>query len=127
MITIITKITDLKIFKNYWLPLICRHREVQFIFSKIERNNMLDDWSNVKFAPRLEIKDIVPHTKTDVIYITKQNEIPTYELMLNFKNPQEGIVPKILNTNNDSSSFTVLKSKYPNFKRKNVNVSTYVI
>ena len=47
--------------------------------------------------------------------------------MLNFKNPQEGIVPKILNTNNDSSSFTVLKSKYPNFKRKNVNVSTYVI
>ena len=62
-----------------------------------------------------------------MIYITKQNEIPTYELMLNFKNPQEGIVPKILNTNNDSSSFTVLKSKYPNFKRKNVNVSTYVI
>ena len=127
MITIITEITDLKIFKNYWLPLICRHREVQFIFSKIERNNMLDDWSNVKFAPRLEIKDIVSHTKTDVIYITKQNEIPTYELMLNFKNPQEGIVPKILNTDNDSSSFTVLKSKYPNFKRKNVNVSTYVI
>ena len=127
MITFITEITDLKIFKNYWLPLICKHREVQFIFSKIEKNNMLTDWSNVKFAPRLEIKDIVPHTKTDVIYITKQNEIPTYELMLNFKNPQEGIVPKIHNTNNDSSSFTVLKNNFPNFKRKNINVSTYVI
>ena len=59
MITFITEITDLKIFKNYWIPLICKHREVQFIFSKIERNNMLVDWSNVKFAPKLEIKDIL--------------------------------------------------------------------
>ena len=128
MITIITDITDLKIFKNYWLPLVCRHRDVNFIFGNIEKNNMLTDWSNVEFIQKdVYCRKSVLQAKTKIIYITKQNEIPTYELMVKFRNPVEGIVPKIHNTREDSSSFTVLKSKYPNFKRNNINVTTYMI
>ena len=128
MITIITDITDLKIFKNYWLPLVCRHRDVNFIFGNIEKNNMLTDWSNVEFIKKdVYSRKTVEQAKTEIIYITKQNEIPTYELMVKFREPVEGIVPKIHNTGEDSSSFTALKSEYPNYKRNDIDITTYLI
>ena len=128
MITIITDITDLKIFKNYWLPLVCRHRDINFIFGNIEKNNMLTDWSNVEFIQKdVYSRKSVLQAKTKIIYITKQNEIPTYELMVKFREPIEGIVPKIHNTIEDSSAFTALKSEYPNYKRNDIDITTYVI
>ena len=134
MITIITEITDLKIFKNYWLPLVCRHRDVNFIFGNIEKNNLLVDWSNVEFIKKdVYSRENILRAKTEIIYITKQNEIPTYELMVKFRNPVEGIIPKIHNTNDDSSSFSISKNiyggiqLYPNFKRSSIDVTTYLI
>lgn len=127
MITFVVEIKDLDIFKNYWLPLVCRHREVQFIFCKIENDKLLDDWTNVFFAPSSEIKDVIPYAKNNIVYVGQENEIPTYQLMVKLRKPKEGIVPKIHNTNEDSNSFTVLKNKYPNYERKDIDVSTYVV
>ncbi len=128
MITIITEMTDSNIFTNYWVPLIYKHRDSNFIFGKCKelKRPMMSDWRNVIFSNK-SIDDLVEQAKTEIIYITKQNEIPTYELMVKFREPVEGIVPKNYITKEDSSSFTALKSKYPNFKKNNINVMTYVI
>ena len=114
MITIVTEMTDPHIFRNFWMPLICKHREVEFIFGKTENLEYPSsfDWSNVKFGANLEVKDLVKYAKKNLVYITKQNEIPTYELMVRLRNPKEAIVPKIHGTDTDSSSFTANKDKY---------------
>ena len=133
MITIITEMTDPNIFKNFWMPLICKHREVNFIFGKTESLEYPPSfvWSNVKFGAKLGVKDLVKYAKTDIVYITKQNEIPTYELMVRLRNPQEAIIPKIHGTDTDSSSFTAKKDKYikaQGFGRRIVqDVTTYLI
>jgi len=145
MITIITEMTDSEIFKTYWVPLICKYREIQFMFGNAGqlKRPVMDDWSNAAFGTK-PIDLLVEHAKTNIIYITKQNEIPTYELMVCLMKPQEGIIPKIrkltptgsVDTNEDSSSFTISKASFPQTKNYNIrdlfyansiNVTTYVI
>ena len=114
MITIICKMTSSYVFENYWVPLICKHRDDYFIFTdtKYLTRPQMNDWSNVSFSLVDEVQDIVKLAPTKVVYITNANEIPTYELMLRFRKPQPGLVPKIHNTNRDSKSFTVLQDNY---------------
>ena len=92
MITILADITDSNIFKNYWVPLICKHREVEFIFGKTKnvKRPKMADWSNVKFAAEKDSSRLVKFASNKFIYMTVQNEIPTYELMVNLRNPKEG-------------------------------------
>ena len=129
MITIVTDITDSDLLKTYWCPLICKHREVQFLFGStkdVKRPNM-KDWSNVRFATK-PAKDLVKHANTKYVYMTVQNEIPTYKLMVDLINPVEGLVPKIHGTDEDSSSFVVKKNNYPKFETKvTSDVTTYLL
>jgi len=133
MITILCKMTTASVFENYWVPLICKHRDVQFMFTdtKYLVRPKMDDWSNVSFSLVEEVQDVVKLANTKIVYITNANEIPTYELMLRLRNPQPGIVPKIYNTNRDSKSFTVLKDYYQGetvCRHKIINdVTTYEI
>ena len=89
------------------------------------------DWSNVKFGKSITVWEAVRYVKTDMIYITKQNEIPTYQLMVSLMNPREGVSPKIHNTDTKSSSFTVLKNNYRGESEcKNITndeVTTYLV
>ena len=129
MITILADITDSKIFKDYWVPLICKHREVEFIFGKTKnvKRPKMSDWSNVKFAAEKGASRLVKFASNKFIYMTVQNEIPTYELMVNLRNPKEGTVPKIHGTDKDSSSCVVKKDNYPEFKKVESDVTTYLI
>tara|TARA_B100000963_G_scaffold360137_1_gene389888 strand:+ start:1243 stop:1644 length:402 start_codon:yes stop_codon:yes gene_type:complete len=114
MITIICKMTNSNLFENYWVPLICKHRDVYFIFADTRylSKPQISDWSNVSFSLVENLEDVVEFAPTKVVYITVATEIPTYELMLRFRKPQPGLVPKIHNTNRDSKSFTVLRDHY---------------
>ena len=97
MITIITEMTNAELFKNYWMPLICKYREFSFIFAKTEglQYPAMSDWSNVKFAKTQSAEEVIKHAETEFVYLTKQNEIPTYELMVQLRTPEDGLVPKI--------------------------------
>ena len=79
MITFVMEMTDSYLFKTYWMPLVCKHRDVNFIFGKTENLDYpkMSDWSNVKFGAKLGVKDLVKYAKTNIVYITVQNEIPT--------------------------------------------------
>tara|TARA_Y100000816_G_scaffold11373_1_gene7452 strand:- start:4609 stop:5007 length:399 start_codon:yes stop_codon:yes gene_type:complete len=132
MITFICEMTDNNLFRNYWIPLICRHRDFKFIFTNTKDIVCPSlDWSNVKFGKSITVWEAVRYVKTDMIYITKQNEIPTYQLMVSLMNPREGISPKIHNTDTKSSSFTVLKNNYRGESEcKNITndeVTTYLV
>ena len=63
MITIITEMTDEELFKTYWMPLICRHREIKFIFAKTGelKHPPMKDWSNVLFAPTKSLEEVIEH------------------------------------------------------------------
>ena len=132
MITIITDITDSDILKTYWCPLICKYREMQFIFGRTKDviRPKMKDWSNVRFAAKNNAKGLVSFANTKFVYMTVQNEIPTYELMVRLREPQEGLVPKIHGSNKDSSSYVISKENYINkikFNKTINDVTTYVI
>lgn len=129
MITFIADITDSDIFRDYWVPLICKHREVEFIFGKTKdlKRPKMSDWSNVRFAAEKDSPKLVKHAKNKFIYMTVQNELPTYELMVNLREPKEGLVPKIHGTDKDSSSIVVKRDTYPEVKKIETDVTTYVI
>lgn len=129
MITIITEMTDSKTFENYWVPLVCKYREHEFIFCKTSGLNVpkMKDWSNVRFASKSKIDDVIKHAKYDFLYITNQDEIPTYELMTTLREKPEGLVPKIHGTNNDGLSFSVYKKNYPKFEKMESSITTYKI
>ena len=63
MITIITEMTNAELFKNYWMPLICKYREFNFIFAKTEglQYPAMRDWSNVKFAKTQSAEEVIKH------------------------------------------------------------------
>lgn len=91
--TILTDITDSELFKLYWLPLVCKYREVNFIFANskgIEYPSMFD-WSNVKFGPHHSRDELVKEVKTSAVYLTYQNEIPTYQLMTILREGKTGV------------------------------------
>ena len=108
MITIITDMTDGKLFENYWMPLICKYREVDFIFTKTKGLEYPKkfNWSNVKFAPNGHRDQVIPYAKTDVVYLTYQNEIPTYQLMTCLREGK----PNIGTLNGES--FSIRKNNY---------------
>ena len=133
-VTIITDMTDSEILKTYWCPLVCKHREVDFIFGKSEnvKRPKMKYWSNVRFTATKGRDRLVKFAKADMVYMTVQDEIPTYELMVLLTGkPKEGIVPKIHGTDKDSLSYTVKKNNYngerPDFKTTFSNVTTYKI
>ena len=129
MITIITEMTNAELFKNYWMPLICKYREFNFIFAKTEglQYPAMRDWSNVKFAKTQSAEEVIKHAETKFVYLTKQNEIPTYELMVKLRTPQDGLIPKIHNTDSNSSSLIVSKENYNKVKTFTGNVGTYKV
>lgn len=129
MITIITEMTDEKLFKTYWMPLICKYREFKFIFAKTKGLNhpSMNDWSNVLFAPTKSLEEVIEHAKTKFVYLTKQNEIPTYELMVKLRNPEDGLIPKIHNTNKQSNSVMISKENYNKVATYVGDIGTYVV
>ena len=129
MITIITEMTDEQLFKTYWMPLICKYREFNFIFAKTEglKYPSMDDWSNVKFAPTHNAEEVIKYAETKFVYLTKQNEIPTYELMVKLREPEDGLVPKIHNTNKQSNSVMISKKSYNKISTYTGDVGTYVV
>ena len=129
MITIITEMTDEELFKTYWMPLICKYREFKFIFAKTEglKHPPMNDWSNVLFAPTKSLEEVIEHAETQFVYLTKQNEIPTYELMVKLRNPDDGLVPKIHNTNEQSNSVMISKKSYNKISTHTGDVGTYVV
>ena len=129
MITIICKMTSSYVFENYWVPLICKHRDVYFIFTdtKYLTRPQMNDWSNVSFSLVDEVQDVVKLAPRKVVYITNANEIPTNELMLRFRKPQPGLVPKIHNTNKQSNSVMISKKSYNKIPTYIGDVGTYVV
>tara|TARA_B100000035_G_C20913322_1_gene514999 strand:- start:346 stop:735 length:390 start_codon:yes stop_codon:yes gene_type:complete len=129
MITIITEMTDAVLFQNYWMPLICKYREFNFIFTKTKglKYPAMLDWSNVKFAPTQSAEQVIKHAETKFVYLTKQNEIPTYELMVKLREPEDGLIPKIHNTNERSSSIMFLKENYNKTTNYVGDVGTYLV
>ena len=129
MITIITEMTNAELFKNYWMPLICKYREFSFIFAKTEglQYPAMSDWSNVKFAKTQSVAEVIKHAETEFVYLTKQNEIPTYELMVKLRTPEDGLVPKIHNTNEQSDSVMILKKSYNKIPTYVGDVGTYIV
>ncbi len=129
MITIITEMTDEELFKTYWMPLICKYREFKFIFAKTEglKHPPMNDWSNVLFAPTKSLEEVIEHAETKFLYLTKQNEIPTYELMVKLRTPEDGLVPKIHNTNEQSNSVMISKKSYNKIPTYIGDVGTYIV
>ena len=129
MITIITEMTNAELFKNYWMPLICKYREFSFIFAKTEglQYPAMSDWSNVKFAKTQSVAEVIKHAETEFVYLTKQNEIPTYELMVKLRTPEDGLVPKIHNTDEQSDSVMILKKSYNKIPTYIGDVGTYIV
>jgi len=133
-LTIITDMTDTETLKTHWCPLICKYRDVDFIFGKSEnvKRPKMKNWSNVRFTATKGRDRLVKFAKANMVYMTVQDEIPTYELMVLLTvNPREGIVPKIHGTNEDSASYTVKKNNYtgerPDFETTFSDVTTYKI
>ena len=108
MITIITDITDEKVFKLYWMTLLCKYREIKFIFTDTKnlKYPKMRDWSNVKFAPKSKRDDVIKYAKSEVVYLTNQYEIPTYQLMTILREGK----PNIGTLNGES--FSVRKNNY---------------
>ena len=129
MIPIITEMTNDELFKNYWMPLICKYREFNFIFAKTEglRYPAMRDWSNVKFAKTQSLEQVIKYAETKFVYLTKENEIPTYELMVKLRTPEDGLIPKIHNTNEQSNSVMISKKSYNKIPTYIGDVGTYIV
>lgn len=145
MITIITDITDSDILKTYWCPLICKYREMQFIFGRTKDviRPKMKDWSNVRFAAKNTAERLVSFANTKYIYMTVQNEIPTYGLMVKLRSPEEGIISNKIYLNNIKGNITSIEGTdenrcsyivtKENFTNNNIpdkvinDVSTYLI
>ena len=93
MITIKTDMTDSNLFENYWMPLISKYREVNFLFGNTKdlKYPRKFNWSNVKFAPKASRKILKKYAETKVVYMTYQNEIPTYQIMTELIKGKSGV------------------------------------
>ena len=87
----------------------------------------MKDWSNVSFAPTKSLEEVIEHAETQFVYLTKQNEIPTYELMVKLRNPEDGLVPKIHNTDKQSNSVMISKKSYNKISTYTGDIGTYVV
>lgn len=107
MITIITDMSSGEIFESYWMPLIAKYEEVKFIFTRTEglKYPKKFNWSNVKFAPKAKRDQVIKYSETKVVYLTYENEIPTYQIMTELIKGKAGI-----GTTN-GKSFSTFKDK----------------
>ena len=114
MTTIITDITDNDLLKYYWLPLCYKHQEFDFIFTDGRGINLAiqDKPKNARFY-KCERKFAVWNARSEPVFLTNQNSIPTYETMVYMQNLKADVCirPKYLN-GEDSECFSIHKYWY---------------
>ena len=81
MVTIVTEFNgDNKVFSMYWLPLIFKHGEVEFIVRDTGGLVALSV-PNLKVL-KTTLTEAVRSAKNDFVFITDMSAVPTYETMV---------------------------------------------
>jgi len=81
MLTIITDFNNNEqMFKHYWMPLIIKHPECEFIFTKWNCNFNINRPNAKTYTCNRE--DAVIHSKNEWILLSEMNAVPTYATMI---------------------------------------------
>tara|TARA_R100000278_G_C5425860_1_gene148318 strand:+ start:328 stop:753 length:426 start_codon:yes stop_codon:yes gene_type:complete len=114
MTTIITDITDNDLLKYYWLPLCYKHQEFDFIFTNGASINLAIQGKpkNARFYKCERIVGVLG-ARSQSVFLSNQNSIPTYETMIYMQNLTTDVCvrPKYLN-GKDSECFSIRKGWY---------------
>ena len=124
--SIITDISNGESFTEYWIPLIYKHQEVEFIFSnsksiKHPRINL----RNFKFTSTSR-NDAVKSARNEVVFLTEEYALPTYETMILLASLHKENVcvnPSWQESGERTESFSVLKSQ---FTDTNLSLERYI-
>ena len=124
--SIITDISNGESFTEYWMPLMYKHQEVEFIFSnfrsiKHPRINL----RNFKFT-HISRNDAVKYASNEVVFLTKEYALPTYETMIllaSLSKENVCVNPSWQESGERTESFSVLKSQ---FKDTNLSLEKYI-
>lgn len=120
------------LFTEYWMPLMYKHQEIEFIFTKSK--NLVKpktNLKNVKVTP-IDRNKAVKYASNETVFLTDRYMIPTYETMillasLTNKNVCVNPVWEKYCANSDegnpTSSFSVLQSK---FTDTSLDVNQYI-
>ena len=124
--SIITDISNSESFTEYWIPLMYKHQEVEFIFSnsksiKHPRINL----RNFKFTSTSR-NDAVKSARNEVIFLTEEYALPTYETMILLASLHKENVcvnPSWQESGERTESFSILKSQ---FTDTNLSLERYI-
>jgi len=124
--SIITDISDHESFIEYWIPLMYKHPEIEFIFTKY--TGMKCPKTNLKnfkytFIPR---NDAVKSAHNESVFLTEEYALPTYETMIALASLGKDNVcvnPSWQETGERTESFSVLKNQ---FIDTNLNRDQYI-
>ena len=142
MVSIVTTYKDnKKYFLHYWLPLIYKHKEVEFIIidNKSISKPIVDyfptDTKNLIVFGDKSLTGAISKARNETVFITDINCLPTYECMITldkYKGKNVMVQPRwhhYMQNDFDNSicetSFSVLRDQYRKVKNKEEYIHQY--
>ena len=142
MVSIVTTYKDnKKYFLHYWMPLVYKHGEVEFIIidddskTKPARDYIHPEPKNLILHENKSLEFAVSKAKNETVFITEINCLPTYECMITldkYKGKNVMVQPRwhhYMQNDFDNSicetSFSVLRDQYRKVKNKEEYIRQY--
>ena len=113
--SIISDISNNESFVEYWMPLMYKHPEIEFIFTKCTGmkcpKNTLKNYK-YSFITR---NDAVKSARNESVFLTEEYALPTYETMVLLASLHKDNVcvnPSWQETGERTESFSILKNQF---------------